>query len=144
MMSIARNAFSRAMILWSFTLVHKYYGVLHQNLEYLLFIFSIIYNLKRHRKIFLLIWLLLSFVITQTETPPKALPLIFQCLGTNLKTKLKTWHTRNYVRWKTVSVSVLWRTRSKHLKVDFLRNSFSKLALLFEGVRLYNMKQWST
>jgi len=36
-------------------LFHKYYGVLHQNLEYLLFIFSIIYNLKRHRKIFLLI-----------------------------------------------------------------------------------------
>lgn len=76
MMSIARNACSRAMILF----FHKYYvGVLHQNLEYLLFIFSIIYNLKRHRKIFLLIWLLLSFVITQTETPPKALPLIFQC-----------------------------------------------------------------
>jgi len=67
----------RVLGLWSF--FHKYYGVLHQNLEYLLFIFSIIYNLKRHRKIFLLIWLLLSFVITQTETPPKALPLIFQC-----------------------------------------------------------------
>ena len=67
----------RVLGLWSF--FHKYYvGVLHQNLEYLLFIFSIIYNLKRHRKIFLLIWLLLSFVITQTETPPKALPLIFQ------------------------------------------------------------------
>jgi len=114
MMSIARNACSRAMILWSF--FHKYYGVLHQNLEYLLFIFSIIYNLKRHRKIFLLIWLLLSFVITQTRTPPKAWPAHpdFPMSWHKSQTKLKIWHTRNYERWQTVCV--LWRTRWKHLK----------------------------
>ena len=60
----------RVLGLWSF--FHKYYvGVLHQNLEYLLFIFSIIYNLKGHRKILLLIWLLPCFVITLNLAHPR-------------------------------------------------------------------------
>jgi len=109
---------------------------IYWNLEYLLFIFSIIYNLKRHRKIFLLIWLLLSFVITQTETPPKASPFqIFECIvGTNLKINLKTWHARN----------LTWDAK-KYMKLFFDKKFFFKVrVLLFGGARLHNMKQWWT
>ena len=44
---------------------------IYWNLEYLLFIFSIIYNLKGHRKILLLIWLLPCFVITLNLAHPR-------------------------------------------------------------------------
>ena len=123
----------RVLGLWSF--FHKYYvGVLHQNLEYLLFIFSIIYNLKRHRKIFLLIWLLLSFVITQTETPPKALPLIFQCMmiGTNLKTKLKTWHKHEKLREMTNCVCSV-ENKIKTFKSWLFDKFFFKVGFAFRG-----------
>lgn len=120
---------------------------IYWNLEYLLFIFSIIYNLKRHRKIFLLNLIIAFFCYYSHQRAPESFAVssrFFELCdfvlaqisneAQNLAQE-KTWDNK---LWGFVEL-INMKTSKSWLLTDSL-----KLALLFEGPWLHNMKQWST
>lgn len=90
------------MILWCFTLLHKYYFMTSKCWVPLIYL-SIIYNLKRHRKIFLLNLIIAFFCYY--SNPLTSTGWSWCCHWHNSQMKLRFWHKINY------ATQCCWRVR---------------------------------